>query len=171
MPSFRRRITARVLVVGAGVAALLGFNAPPAGAGTVTVNYTCAAITGPWGHKVFDVTVMAPATVSRGQTGTVQVAMTDTVNSSTSLAAGVVRGTMTLHLGGVGSGTVDATGMTNPAISPGTPWRVSGGTAQVTFANAGTVTFTPGVFRAGAWGCGVRTGYTAPVAATTDVTP
>ncbi|MFC6081117.1 hypothetical protein [Sphaerisporangium aureirubrum] len=171
MPSFRWKVATRTVMVGTAVAALLTLDAAPASAGTVTVNYTCAAITGPWGYKVFDVSVTSPATVTRGQTAAVQVAMTDTFMSTTSLAAGVVRGTMTLHLGGAGSGTVDATGLTNPAVAPGTPWRVSGGSAQVTFANAGDVTFTPGVFRAGAWGCGVRTGYTAPVASTTHVNP
>jgi len=76
------------------------------------------------------------------------------------------------YLGGASSGTIVAEGLTNPQIDPGTPWRLTGGSAQVTFANAGDVTYRPGSLEVNSnggllFGCVPQAG--APVAAITHV--
>jgi len=144
MTSLRRRIAiclAAVAVAGGLVLA----GGTPAAAGTVTQRWLCGSITGGTSYGNFHVTITAPATATVGQTATVTAAVT----------AGVIRASLVINLGGVGSGTITATGLTNPDILPGTPWRVAGGRAQITFTRAGDVTFrTSHLDGGGTWGCG-----------------
>ncbi len=144
-------------------------GATPASAGTVTQTWFCVSIFGGGGNVDYRITITAPATATRGQTATVTTSVVTVNNHGAYVAAGVVRASMTINLGGAASGTITATGLTNPEIQPGTPWRVNGGVAQITFANAGNVTFRAAGLNAGSWGC-VSNGLPQPVAATTTVT-
>jgi len=156
MTSLRRRIAICLAAVAvAGGLVLAGVT--PAAAGTVTQRWLCGSITGGTSYGNFHVTITAPATASVGQTATVTAAVTAAVNQSNTIAAGVIRASLVINLGGVGSGTITATGLTNPDILPGTPWRVAGGRAQITFTRAGDVTFRTSHLDGGAWGCGAAT--------------
>jgi hypothetical protein len=118
------------------------FNAPSAAADTVTVSYICGVPTFPphW-NDAYRVTVTAPATATRGQTVTVTASLVGIQATANTYQAALV-----ITLGGASSGTITATGLTNPAIPAGGTPKWNGGRAQVTLASAGTVTFTPGGF-------------------------
>lgn len=124
----------------------------------------------PTSNRTFSVTITAPATATAGQTVTLQASLAGEP-ASQSIEPGLNRSELDIRLGGASSGTVIATGLVNPRIEPGTSWRMEGGQAQVTLANSGTVTFTPGTWRMQTYwyGCSVQNGQTAPVADTTSV--
>jgi hypothetical protein len=153
------------------VAAMVMVGASPAAAGTVSASYLCGSVAGgPAGVGPFRVTINAPANATRGQTVTVTASIEGTRNYGSHLSANFVHITLGIILGGAASGTIQATGLTNPEIQPDTPWRVTGGTARTTLNTAGDVTYRPGGFseNGGGWGCGLYDG-TSPVAATTHV--
>ncbi|WP_372672130.1 hypothetical protein [Amycolatopsis kentuckyensis] len=158
-----------VAVVAAAGLGLLGPGV--AEAGTITVTWGCGTFGGPAGIKTFEITVTAPATAAAGQSVTVHADVTFVTPWGSAEPAGKYTGRVGLDLGGAASGHVDATGLTNPAIDAGAPFRMTGGTAQVTLPAAGPVTFaTTGYVQfapSGMWfSCG---GGATPVAATTQV--
>jgi len=116
----------------------------------------------------YRVTIGAPANANRGQTVTVTASIEQTQNYGAHLSANVYQATLDIVLGGAASGTIQATGLTNPEIQPGTPWRMTGGTAQGTLNTAGDVTYRPSGINGGWWICGLSDG-SSPVAATTHV--
>ncbi|WP_410639480.1 hypothetical protein [Amycolatopsis sp. lyj-346] len=169
----RKKIGKTVAVV--AVAAGVGVFAPAvAEAGTVSVTWGCGSIGGPSGTKTFEITVTAPATATVGQTVTVQADLKQVAPAwGSTEPAGKYTGSIVLALGGAASGRADATGMTNPAIQPGTPFRMTGGTGQVTLPTAGQVTlatssyilyYSTGTFIMSCGGSGAK-----PVAATIQV--
>lgn len=164
----------RIMAIGAAAVTTAGIiiaGGSAASADTVSVSYTCSGFGFPVQNFTYSVTITAPATATRGQTVTLQASIAATSPSSQNVAAGVNRAELDIVLGGASSGTVTATGLTNPSIQAGTPWRVEGGQAQVTLSNAGTVSFTPATWRMTTfhYGCSVKNGTTAPVADTTSV--
>jgi hypothetical protein len=165
---FRRTIAIGAAAV--AVAAVTLASGQAASADTVTVKYTCGGWGLPTSNRTFSVMITAPATAAAGQTVALQASLAGEPSSS-SIEPDLNRSELDIHLGGANSGTVLATGLVNPKIEPGTPWRMEGGQARVTLANAGTVTFTPGTWRMKTYlyGCSVQNGTTAPVAATTRV--
>jgi hypothetical protein len=159
----------RRLAVGiATVLFVLIGNVAPAAADTVTIRWTCASVFGQVSTGDFRVTVTAPATASAGQTVTVTAAAEATWPNPSYLAPGAVQATMEVELGGVSAGRITLTGLTNPEIQPGTPWRIGGGSGQVTLANRGQVSFHPVLINAGSFRCG-KTAPPYPVADTTQV--
>ncbi|HET6707187.1 hypothetical protein [Amycolatopsis sp.] len=150
----------------------LGLVAPVAAeAGTVSVTWGCGTFGGPSGIKTFEITVTAPATATAGQTVTVHIDVLHVTPWGPAAAAGTYTGRAGLDLGGAASGHVQAYNLTNPEIAAGAPFRMTGGTVQVTLPTAGQVTFaTTGYVQfapSGMWfSCG---GGAAPVAATTQV--
>lgn len=137
MPSFRR-----VLAVAAAALGIALFTAPPAFAGSESSPYSCLPSNS---GGVFIMEIIAPATAARGATVTIEANVTGTVNYDSAVEGGRAGG-MTVTVGGVSSGLVEATGATMPRIDPGTPFRLVGGRAQVTLPNAGEVTFRPASF-------------------------
>ncbi|KDN18289.1 hypothetical protein [Amycolatopsis rifamycinica] len=160
----------------AAVAAGLGLVAPVAAeAGTVSVTWGCGTIGGPAGTKTFEITVTAPATATAGQAVTVHADLTQVAPAwaGGTAPAGQFTGYVVLELGGAASGRVNATGMTNPVVQPGTLFRLTGGTGQVTLPAAGPVTlatssyvlyYSTGTFISSCGGSGAK-----PVAATIQV--
>jgi hypothetical protein len=141
-----------------------------ANADTVTLTWGCGNPLGGGGSKEVRITITAPATANVGQTGTVHTSVSETVPYPTNIPANTYTAQMDITLGGVASGMVYTNWMANPQIPAGTPWRVENGQAQITFAQAGTVTFTPYrflVYRNGS--ASYMCGGTAPVTATTQV--
>ncbi|MEV7091531.1 hypothetical protein AB0M80_01690 [Amycolatopsis sp. NPDC051045] len=173
MKVLRKKIGKTVAVV--AVAAGLGVVAPAAAeAGTVSVTWGCGSFGGPAGVKTFEITVTAPATATAGQTVTVQADLKQVAPAwGPTEPAGKYTGYVALELGGAASGRVDAAGMTNPAIAAGTPFRMTGGTGQLTLPTAGPVTLATRsyvlYYSTGTWigSCG-GSGAT-PVAATIQV--
>ncbi|WP_103353022.1 hypothetical protein [Amycolatopsis sp. CA-128772] len=144
-------------------------------AGTVSVTWGCGSIGGPAGTKTFEITVTAPATATAGQTVTVHADVTQVAPAwgGGTEPAGKYTGTVVLDVGGATSGRADATGLTNPVIEPGTSFRLTGGTGQVTLPTAGPVTlatssyflyYSTGTFIIACGGSGAK-----PVAATIQV--
>jgi len=160
MATLRRRFA--IIVAATAVACgLVLSGAFPVSAGTVTQTWLCASIFGGAGPIDYRITITAPATATRGQTATITTSIATVANHPNAVAAGTIRATSSIALSGAASGTLTATGLTNPAIQPGTPWRLEGGQAQITFTNAGDVTYRATGVNAGAWGCGAA-GYPQP---------
>ncbi|MBT2382057.1 hypothetical protein [Streptomyces sp. ISL-11] len=171
--SQRKRTTAGAAFVAALVIGGIVLAAPPATADTVSVGYTCTGPGAPSGVQSLEVTVTAPATVPQGGTAELAVDVTTSLTAPVTVPAKSVTGEMTIELGGAATGTVTATGFTNPASIPtGTPVKVTGGTASVTLDAMGTTTFTPGAATVHVFGVTVACAIsgTAPVAARTEVT-
>lgn len=161
-------VSRRIAAAGVAVAAVLAVaTAVPAAADTVTVTWLCTSEAGEFTGD-YHVTVTAPATAAVGSTHAVTVSAQGAQNQDQHIEAGTISATLEVQLGGAGSGVVTATGLSNPEIQPGTPWRVEGGTAQVTYPAAGEVTHTPGKLDAGFFAC-APTSPPAPVAAVTTV--
>ncbi|MFC5720672.1 hypothetical protein ACFP1Z_10905 [Streptomyces gamaensis] len=149
-------------------------GAQPAAADTVSVGYTCTGPGAPSGVVSLTVTVTAPASVPQGGTADLTVSATTALTTPVNLPANSVSGEMTIALGGSASGTVTATGFTNPDPVPsGSTVAVSGGTASAQLSTAGSATFSPGNASVHVFGATVECAVsgTAPVAATTEVTP
>jgi hypothetical protein len=131
----------------AGVAAVgLTVTGGAAAADTVTLHHQCGLASGPF-QSDWHVTITAPATAARGSTVTVTADIVNTRNNTDPVPANKYRGELRIKLGGASTGEILATGLINPQIDPGTPWRLLGGSAQVTLANAGDVTFSELGFR------------------------
>lgn len=161
-------VSRRLAAAGVAVAAVFAVaTAVPAAADTVTVTWLCTSEAGEFTGD-YHVTVTAPATAAVGSTHAVTVSAQGAQNQDQHIEAGTISATLEVQLGGAGSGVVTATGLSNPDIQPGTPWRVEGGTAQVTYPAAGEVTHTPGKLDAGFFTC-APTSPPAPVAAVTTV--
>jgi hypothetical protein len=126
--------------------AIVTFGAPSTAADTVSVNYVCGASIWHW-NEAFHVTITAPATATRNQTVTVTASLVGTnAGFLDPVPADTYQAALTITLGGASSGTITATGLTNPALPARDPLKWNGGRAQVTLANAGNVTFKPGGF-------------------------
>lgn len=163
----RRRLAATGVAVAAIFTAVTAATVTPAAADTITVTWSCSSEAGSFTGD-YHVTVTAPATAAAGSTHAVSVSAEGATTQDQQIAAGTISATLQVQLGGAGSGVVTATGLTNPEITPGTPWRVAGGTAQVTYPSAGEVTHTPGTLDAGVFTCSPASSP-APVAAVTTV--
>lgn len=165
--SVRRRLAATGVAVAAVFASAAIATAVPAAADTISVTWLCTSELGEFTGD-YHVTVTAPATAEAGSTHEISVSAEGAQNQDQHVEAGTINATLDVHLGGAGSGVVTATGLSNPEIQPGTPWRVEGGTAQVTYPAAGEVTHTPGTLDAGYFTCSPAN-PPAPVAAVTTV--
>ncbi|MEU1374174.1 hypothetical protein ABZ442_10955 [Streptomyces triculaminicus] len=173
IPRRRRRTLASAAFVTALAAAGVGLGAPSATADTVSVGYTCTGPGAPDGVQSLQVTVTAPASVPQGGTAELALEVTTELKVPLNVPAHSVTGDMTLELGGAASGSVTATGFTNPASIPsGSTVTLTGGTASAQLDTAGTTTFTPGEAAVHVFGVTVActVSGTAPVAATTEVT-
>jgi hypothetical protein len=165
----------RIATVLAATAGLALTVPAAAEAGTVSVTWGCGSFDGPAGTKTFDITVTAPATATAGQTVTVHADLTQVAPAwgGGTEPAGKYTGTIVLQLGGATSGRVDATGMTSPVIEPGTPFRLTGGTGQVTLPTAGQVTLATSsyllYYSTGTWIISCAGSGAKPVAATIQV--
>jgi len=175
MPTFRRiRKIASALAVGVTVLGAVVFGGQSASAATVTYKSQCSTVIGGLWYYDFLLTMDAPATVSRGQTVTVNIGM-ELINALPGPRAAHTTGiSLDVILGGANTGTATSTVMWNPEIPAGTPLRFQGGTVQFTLPNAGSVTYRPSKFtwgftEGGAGLCRPRDGFPAPVAATTQV--
>jgi hypothetical protein len=160
----RRGIVAGVT----GALAMAMVGASPAAAGTVTASYRCMTAAGGLFSIAYRVTIDVPASANRGQTVTMNASIEQSRNYGAYLSANVYQATLDIILGGAASGTIQATGLTNPEIQPDTPWRLTGGTARTTFNTAGDVTYRPGRIHGGWWICELSDG-SSPIAATTHV--
>ncbi|MCQ4084755.1 hypothetical protein NGB36_30330 [Streptomyces sp. RB6PN25] len=178
MPGAPGKSSRRYAAVGAAIVAMAGaalaFGAPPAMADTVSVNYTCTGTGAPSGVTTSQITVTAPATAAVGSTVDLQVSLSTAQTAPIALPANGVQGQVVINLGGASSGSVTATGLTDPSgIAAGSPVVLTGGTASVQLSNAGSVTFTPGntTVTVSEFGATVNCAVsgTAPVAATTQV--
>jgi len=171
MRSFRR--IAALLTATVTAAAISTIGAASAEASTVNVKNACG-LPGVYAfYQWVQTTINAPTNAARGQTVEVTVSLTGEATFPNGASAGANQATFTIALGGAGSGTITATGLTNPAIPPGGKETWIGGHAQVTLANAGDVTFTPNRLQVTS---GPTNGYVCaalapvPVVATTHVT-
>lgn len=157
-----------IMATATTAAAVLLLGATPASAGTVTVEYHCAAGGGIVAWDVsYKTTITAPATIAQGQTATVKIEYTSVKATTVDHPAGRANGWASFKLGGVQTGTVIADGLTNPEIKAGEKMRFINASAPVTFTSKGTVTFTPSSFHYGPI-CNVWT-TPAGVAASTTV--
>ncbi|GAA0478702.1 hypothetical protein ACFQ2B_02060 [Streptomyces stramineus] len=169
----RKRIVTGAACAAALAGGSLGLSAPTAVADTVSVGYTCTGPGAPGGVQPLKVSVTAPADVPRGGTADLTVEVTTSLTAPLDLSARSVTGEMRIDLGGTATGSVTATGFTNPARIPsGTPVSLTGGKASVTLDSEGTATFAPGEAAVHVFGVTVTctVSGTAPVAATTRVT-
>ncbi|MGW1071872.1 hypothetical protein [Streptomyces sp. NPDC002537] len=165
------------LMTGAALAAVLatagvGLAAPPALADTVAVQYTCTGPGAPSGVQSLQIAVTAPASVQQGTAADLTVDVITTLTAPIGIPAGSVSGELSIDLGGAATGSVTATGFTNPdAIPSGTPVTVTGGKVSAQLDNAGSTTFSPGSATVHVFGVTVNCSIsgTAPVAATTEV--
>lgn len=139
----------------AGVAALALLTAPPATAGTpgggytpsLTVEYSCEEA--PYGSAdtFFVITFTTPGQYRRGALITVQASVQTTTPAPEDLAPNTLVGEIEVVAGGAGTGTVEATGLTNPVVPPpGDPLTLTGGRARFVADTPGVWTFRPGVF-------------------------
>lgn len=173
MNTSRRRMASSVALAAALACAGIGLGAGPAMADPVTVGYTCTGPGAPGGVQSLQVTMTAPASVSQGGTADLALEVTTALTVPISVPANSVTGDMTIDVGGAGSGSVAATGFTNPeSIPSGSTVTLTGGTASVRLDNPGTTTFAPGNAAVHVFGVTVdcTVSGTAPVAATTEVT-
>ncbi|MEU4211857.1 hypothetical protein AB0F13_17935 [Streptomyces sp. NPDC026206] len=169
----RRRTLTSAAFVAALASAGIGLGAPPATADPVSVGYTCTGPGAPDGVQSLRVTMAAPASVPQGGTAELALEVTTQMTVPISVPARSVTGEMTIDLGGAASGSVSATGFTNPARIPsGSAVTLTGGTASARLDTAGLTTFTPSNASVHVFGVTVEcvVSGTAPVAATTDVT-
>ena len=167
MTSFRRRI-AIIAAATAVAGGLVLSSVTPATAGTVNQTLVCGSIFNAGVVIHYRVTITAPDTAVRGQTATITVGIAHVTNNPTEIKAGTNHALLDVTLGGPSPGVVTAIGLTNPYIAPGTPFRMEGGTAQVTFTAAGDVTYRATRLNGGFYVC-VPAGYPQPVAAVTRV--
>ncbi|MGK5547594.1 hypothetical protein ACSNOH_23085 [Streptomyces sp. URMC 127] len=167
------RIT-RTALAATLAAAAAALGAPPAAAAdAVTVGYTCTGPGAPGGVQSLLVTVTAPAGVPRGSTADLSVEVTTALTVPVDVPARAATGEMVLELGGAATGSVTATGFTNPAAVPsGSTVTLTGGAASAELGTAGAATVTPGAATVHVFGVTVacEVSGTAPVAATIDVT-
>lgn len=171
--SNRTRTAASAAAVALMASAGIALTAPSALADTVSVGYTCTGPGAPGGVNTLQLTVTAPASVPQGATADLAVSATTQLTAPIDLPANTVSAELDLQLGGAGSGSVTASGATNPdAVPSGSTVSVSGGAASVQLTNAGSTTFTPGNIAVHVYGVTVSCTIsgTAPVAATTEVT-
>ncbi|MEV5239156.1 hypothetical protein AB0K89_08580 [Streptomyces cinnamoneus] len=171
----RRKRTLTSLAFVAALASGTALGAPPAvAADAVSVDYTCTGPGAPDGAQPLQVTMTAPASVPQGGTADLAVEVTTALTVPIGVPANGVTGEMEITLGGAGSGSVTATGFTNPgAIPSGSTVTLTGGVASVQLDAAGTATFAPGNASVHVFGVTVActVSGTAPVAASTEVTP
>ncbi|WP_414170057.1 hypothetical protein ACMATS_33620 [Streptoverticillium reticulum] len=171
----RRRTAVGAALVTVLAGAGLGLGAPQAtAADPVSVGYTCTGPGAPSGVQSLQVTMTAPASVPQGGNADLSISVVTQLTVPIDVAAGSVTGEMTVNLGGAGSGSVTATGFTNPdAIPSGSTATLTGGTATAQLTTAGTTTFAPGDAAVHVFGVTVNCTVSgdAPVAAQTDVTP
>ncbi|MEU7133594.1 hypothetical protein [Streptomyces sp. NPDC046261] len=172
-PHSRKRTLRSAALVAALASAGLGLGAPPAAADPVSVDYTCTGPGAPGGVQSLRVTMAAPESVPQGGTAELTVEVTTQLTVPISVPARSVTGEMEIAIGGAGSGSVTATGFTNPGSIPsGSTVTLTGGTASARLDTAGSTTFSPGNAAVHVFGVTVNctVSGTAPVAATTDVT-
>jgi hypothetical protein len=163
----------RMIVLGAALLAAVATTfaaAAPASADTVAVTYICGIPPfGAYPPATYDVTITAPATASRGHTVTLTASVVNRATMTESKDVGFYKATLRIDLGGASSGSVETTGLANPALQPGDLWQLRDGSAQVTLTNAGDVTFSPGSWRMAGFHCVTHFQQPVPVAATTRV--
>ncbi|MEU7364085.1 hypothetical protein ACFW9V_01305 [Streptomyces hygroscopicus] len=165
------RSTACAAVAGAA-AGVLALGAGPAAADTVSTTYNCAA-GGETLQTTETITVTAPATAVQGEQITLSVTVEDGTPVTEEIAANGVGAELDIAVGGAGSGTVVAKGLTNStAVPAGQSVVLEGGTATLTAQGPGDVTFTPAGLRLNTLGLEVLCTPDGPVAAaaTTRVT-
>ncbi|GHC46107.1 hypothetical protein [Streptomyces cinnamoneus] len=171
----RKRTLTSLAFVAALASGGTALGAPPAAAAdAVSVDYTCTGPGAPDGAQPLQVTMTAPATVPQGGTADLTVEVSTQLTVPIGVPANGVSGEMEITLGGAGSGSVTATGFTNPGRIPsGSTVTLTGGVASVQLDAAGTATFAPGNASVHVFGVTVActVAGTAPVAASTEVTP
>ncbi|MFF4224352.1 hypothetical protein ACFYZH_16010 [Streptomyces abikoensis] len=169
----RGRVAATAAFVAALASAGLGLGTTSAAADPVSVSYTCTGPGAPSDVQSLQVTVTAPASVPQGGTADLTVEASTQLKVPINVPAQAVTGELDLTLGGAASGTVTATGFTNPDPVPsGSGVTLTGGTASVKLDSAGTTTFSPGTAKVHVFGVTVECAVSgsAPVAASTQVT-
>ncbi|GFH75930.1 MULTISPECIES: hypothetical protein [Streptomyces diastaticus group] len=159
-------------VTAVAAAGVLALGAGPAAADTVSAAYSCAA-GGDTLQTTEKITITAPATAVQGEEIALSVTVEDGTPGTEEVPAGGVRGELDVAVGGTGSGTAVAGGLTNTAAVPaGEAVVLEGGTATVTAPAPGDVTFTPSDLRLNMLGLDVlcTPDETVAPAATTRVT-
>ncbi|HEX6343603.1 hypothetical protein [Umezawaea sp.] len=143
--------SAVLLPMALAMTALGGLVAPPAAsANTAAVVFTCSEAGSEEVLLTYSVSVTAPAVVRKGKP--IALTVSATKPAPADIPAGGIAGQMQVVLGGAGSGSVTATGLTNAVAVPiGQPMLLGPGSATATVANTGVVTFKPGTFTMSIW--------------------
>ncbi|MGV9317056.1 hypothetical protein ACWDR0_33510 [Streptomyces sp. NPDC003691] len=147
--------TKLVGVAGAASLALLSAAAPATaeakgpkgGNAPVQILYHC--VEAPYGEAdaYFLLNLTAPRYAAYGSTVDVAATVTTTSPAPPGLLPYTLNGKIDVTAGGAGSGTVTATGLTNPVVPPaGDPLTLSGATASFTANATGLWKFRPGAF-------------------------
>ncbi len=140
----------RLAAVLPAVLAMTVLVAPPAGAGTASVVYSCTEMGSEPVPLTYDVSITAPVKVRKGTKIYLKVSATKPAPAD--VPAGGIDGDMDVVLGGIGAGTVTATGLANAtALSTGQPMVLGPGWASYTPTTTGVVTFAPGHFVMDIW--------------------
>ncbi|OKI09462.1 hypothetical protein A6A06_01810 [Streptomyces sp. CB02923] len=143
--------------------------AGPAAAGTVSLTYSCS-VGGTTVAYPGAVTITAPATAKAGDVVTLQVDLEREPHAAQDIPAHAITGQLTIGLGGAGTGSVQAAGLTNLQAVPKGGAVVLSGSTSATLSTAGDVTFTPAglqvAFNGAAATCS-PVGAVAPAATTT----
>jgi hypothetical protein len=147
----------RTMLLTALSAAALVAMAAPAGAaeatvtGTVSVQYHCVEPPFPDRESVTTVTFEAPHVVHVG-TITVHASFVASFPAPVDIPADGIRGTVGVTVGGSGSGSYTAAGLTSGApIATNSPIVLSGGKAEIPAPTPGVYTFTPGTIETNNW--------------------
>ncbi|MFD9702970.1 hypothetical protein [Lentzea sp. NPDC059081] len=116
---------------------------------TLRITYTCTEP--PWpgsASSSYDVTVTAPLTARRGQQFALTASLLSVSPSPGDVPAGALQGFTNLLVGGSGTGTTTAKGLTNAKdVKKGDLVLLSGGKALYTPTKLGVHTFTPDKFQ------------------------
>lgn len=116
---------------------------------TLRITYTCTEP--PWpgsASSSYDVTVTAPLTARRGQQFALTASLRSVSPAPGDVPANALQGYANLLVGGSGSGTTTAKGLTNATdVKKGDIVLLSGGKALYTPTKLGVHTFTPDKFQ------------------------
>jgi hypothetical protein len=176
----------RAMLLTAASAAALGLVATPAAAAAATstdaavmssvaVQYHCVEPPFEDHDSVTTVTFEAPAVAVLGDDVTISVSFVASFPAPVDIPADGIHGTVDVTVGGAGSGSYTAEGLTSgDPIPTNAPIVMTGGTATIPVSQPGLYTFTPGTLETTNW-MGQHTVCTniepaPPVAAQTVVT-